>query len=135
MTLCQSCSWPLIRFSSWWNMLLSCSVTDSNCRQLTLLSRADLSAFCRCRQTWRSSGYEAWERPSGWPESVQQTLFLSSDTKRLLPSPESWNKDLHRSRLLMERSPLTISLSTIDLSALFSCSCSVTLNSSCGKKK
>lgn len=44
MTLCQSRSWPVTLLSSSVNMAPSCSVTQSNCRRLTLLSRADLSA-------------------------------------------------------------------------------------------
>lgn len=78
MTLCQSCSWSVTLFSSSWNMALSCSVTDSNCRRLTLPSRSDLSAFFRRGQTRRRSlGYKdtGWERPSGSarPKSIQKT--------------------------------------------------------------
>lgn len=64
MTLCQSCSWPVTLWSSSWNMALSCSVTESNCRRLTLLSRADLSAFCRSGETTRCLGLEDAFR--GW---------------------------------------------------------------------
>lgn len=89
MTLCQSCSWPVTLSSSSWNMALSCSVTESNCRRLTLLSRADLSAFFRRGRTTRSLGYKDTGPGDAFTVCSGQNLF-SKEVQWLLPAFQWW---------------------------------------------